>query len=772
MRRTPLYLALSCLLSTSVIAQDAAPSSSGGVNFFGRDGRIGLGVDDEGDFAGDAAWVFRYSGQSAWIGEGWFGRGGAGGLKLNYHWILSGTDPLKALDDPKAVIVAKGFLAVDQNAFEDRKLTIGGGLERNNVFGGLYVSRALTDERAAGRTTNIVRETFSGSDGGRPFTQQRTTTTITDFFEQAYDLGFGARVGRYFERSMVQLQGGVDYERGDDDNDQLSATIGAEKFIVNTPVSIGADVQLLKKDGPLVLDDSDTRAFAYVRYNFGNLYRSTEPEMVDVKVDAAENAAAAAAAQPTVTMVKNTVAIDCDTFFEFDRATLRPEAISELDAFIAKLTQTKAVGPINVSGHTCDIGATEYNQGLSERRAKTVSDYLASKGVDASRLITVGKGELNPTYPNDGRDNRRKNRRVDVEFLSEEEVAQETPATPTDAPVQWRKEPVKVPPAWIERALRGTIDHKRSVDTYRTAVSTTTVVDDPRVFTNRAPVAQNDALTVARDAAATLVDVLANDSDPDGDRLTVASTSTPANGTVTNSGTGVLYQPRAGFSGTDSFTYTVRDPGGLTATATVNITVTAAATNRPPVAVDDSATTRGTTPVSVAVLSNDSDPDGDALRVVSVTTPANGAATFTANGQVSYTARAGFVGTDTFTYTIEDARGARATATVSIVVSADQPANRSPIARPDNAAQIKGGTTILNVLENDEDPDGDPLRVTAVSAPSKGTAEIINNGTQVRYTSLIGVNSGPDLFTYTISDGRGGTATGQISVTIQVLPRP
>lgn len=772
MRKTPLYIALACVLSTAALAQDAAapPLSSGGVSFFGSDGRIGLGVDDEGDFSGEAAWVFKYTPKSAWIGEGWFGQGGAGGLKLNYNWIMGGTDPLTALDNPKAVVVAKAFLAVDQNAFEDRKVTLGGGLERNNLYAGLYLSKGITGARAAGSEISIFRETLSGSDNGRPFTQERTTTTITDFFERAYDTGVGVRVGKFFENPLLQLQGGLDYETGKLDNDQLSATLGAEKFIVNTPISLGADVQLTKKSGNLVADENDTRAMAFVRYNFGNLYRSNEAKMVEVKGDGA--AAADESAQATVTMVKNTIEIDCDTFFEFDRATLRPDSLTELDAFMAKLSNTKAVGPINVTGHTCDIGSTPYNQGLSERRAKTVSDYLASKGIDASRLITVGKGELEPTYPNDGIPNRRKNRRVDVEFLSEEMVPQETPAPVADTPVVWKSEPVKVPPAWIERALRGTISHKRQVDTYRTAIANTTVVTGDRVFTNRAPIAQNDALTLNRDAPATLIDVLANDSDPDGDRLTIASTSMPANGTVTNNGTAVLYQPRAGYSGPDSFTYTVRDPSGLTASATVNITVNAAAANRPPVAQDDAATTRGVAPISIAVLSNDSDPDGDAIRVTSLSAPANGAATFTAAGQVTYTARAGFVGADSFTYTIEDARGGRATATVRITVTADTPTNRPPIARDDLTGQYKGGTSIINVLANDEDPDGDTLRVISITTPANGSAQIIGNGTQVSYTSRLGVNSGPDAFTYTISDGNGNTATARIVVTISVLPRP
>jgi hypothetical protein len=188
--------------------------------------------------------------------------------------------------------------------------------------------------------------------------------------------------------------------------------------------------------------------------------------------------------------------------------------------------------------------------------------------------------------------------------------------------------------------------------------------------TNRPPVAVNDSASVAEDGAVNVA-VRANDSDPDGDALTVQSVGQPANGTAAINADGtVRYTPRANFHGADSFSYTISDGRGGTASASVAVTVTPVNDN--PVAVNDSATTPAGTPVSVAVLANDSDLDGDALSVTAVTNGANGSAVRNANGTVTYTPNAGFSGADSFTYTVSDGRGGTATGTVSVTVNAQQ----------------------------------------------------------------------------------------------------
>ncbi len=122
---------------------------------------------------------------------------------------------------------------------------------------------------------------------------------------------------------------------------------------------------------------------------------------------------------PTVTNEKVTFA--ADAFFDFDKATLKPEGKAKLDDLVSKL------GAINLEviiavGHTDSIGSVPYNQKLSVRRAESVKAYLVGKGIEANRIYTEGKGKSQPIAPNtvNGKDNpagRAKNRRVEIEVV-------------------------------------------------------------------------------------------------------------------------------------------------------------------------------------------------------------------------------------------------------------------------------------------------------------------------------------------------------------------
>ncbi len=195
---------------------------------------------------------------------------------------------------------------------------------------------------------------------------------------------------------------------------------------------------------------------------------------------------------------------------------------------------------------------------------------------------------------------------------------------------------------------------------------------DPPV--NTAPVAVDDVATTVKDTPVT-IDVLANDTDADGDVLYVDSFTQGTYGTVTTDESGgLVYTPGTGWAGTDSFTYVVSDGNGGTAQATVDLIVDAL--NVAPIAADDAFQTTQDTPVALDVLANDSDADGDVLTVVELTQPVNGVAAIADSGEISYTPRAGFIGTDTFTYTVADPAGAMATATVTVEVtkaSTEQP---------------------------------------------------------------------------------------------------
>lgn len=183
----------------------------------------------------------------------------------------------------------------------------------------------------------------------------------------------------------------------------------------------------------------------------------------------------------------------------------------------------------------------------------------------------------------------------------------------------------------------------------------------------RPPVAVADA-TSTPTGTPVVIEVLANDPDPDGGLLSVTGVDLPAHGTAEVTGAGVTYRPAAGFVGDDVFTYTVANSSELTDSAVVTVTVTAPA-NAAPTAVADNATVEAGQTVIVPVLANDTDDDGDALTLISATDGAHGGAAV-AGQYVSYSASAGFVGDDSFAYVVSDSQGATATGTVTLTVTA------------------------------------------------------------------------------------------------------
>lgn len=108
---------------------------------------------------------------------------------------------------------------------------------------------------------------------------------------------------------------------------------------------------------------------------------------------------------------------DAMVTFGLDSAELRPGAIAELNEAVALLNLHSEISRIEVAGHTCDLGAASYNQGLSERRAQSVRDYLVENGVDANRLVVRGYGEDRPKVANSSNSNRQQNRRVELVVL-------------------------------------------------------------------------------------------------------------------------------------------------------------------------------------------------------------------------------------------------------------------------------------------------------------------------------------------------------------------
>jgi OmpA-OmpF porin, OOP family len=126
-------------------------------------------------------------------------------------------------------------------------------------------------------------------------------------------------------------------------------------------------------------------------------------------------AAPAPAPRPAPVSVRQAVVIQADALFDFDKSVLRPDGRKSIDDALAKISGVD-LEMVIATGHTDSVGTDAYNQKLSERRAAAVKDYLVSKGIPASKITTIGKGESQPVATNKTAEGRQKNRRVDIEF--------------------------------------------------------------------------------------------------------------------------------------------------------------------------------------------------------------------------------------------------------------------------------------------------------------------------------------------------------------------
>jgi VCBS repeat-containing protein len=278
---------------------------------------------------------------------------------------------------------------------------------------------------------------------------------------------------------------------------------------------------------------------------------------------------------------------------------------------------------------------------------------------------------------------------------------------------------------------------------------------------NTPPEAHDDSATIAEDSGANTINVLANDTDANGDTLSITTVTQGAHGAVAFTSTSLSYTPAPNFFGTDTFTYTIDDGHSATDTATVNVTVTNV--EDPPDAVDDNATIAEDSGANtVNVLSNDTDVDGDSLTVTSVTQGAHGSVANNGSS-VSYTPAHDFFGSDTFTYTISDGHGGSDTATVHMTVTN---VNDPPVAAADSYTMNQDTvlTPATGVLGNDTDVDGDVLHALLVSGVAHGILSLNSNGS-FTYTPAASF-AGTDSFTYKANDGT--VDSNVVTVTIHI----
>ena len=201
------------------------------------------------------------------------------------------------------------------------------------------------------------------------------------------------------------------------------------------------------------------------------------------------------------------------------------------------------------------------------------------------------------------------------------------------------------------------------------------------------------------------------------------------------------------------------------ATGSTVIDVVVTPVNDAPIADDDTATVaEDSIDNAIDVFANDEDIDGDEVTITAVTQGTHGSVEFTADG-VTYTPDPDYFGPDSFTYTISDGNGGTDTATVTVTVTN---VNDDPVANDDTATVDEDSAdNEIEVLANDNDgvDTGETLTVTAVSDPAHGTVTISPDGLSVLYTPDPNF-AGADSFTYTVSDGNGGTDTATVNVTV------
>ncbi|HHP0510651.1 TPA: Ig-like domain-containing protein, partial [Vibrio harveyi] len=285
--------------------------------------------------------------------------------------------------------------------------------------------------------------------------------------------------------------------------------------------------------------------------------------------------------------------------------------------------------------------------------------------------------------------------------------------------------------------------------------ATVTVTVNP---INDAPVAVNNTVTTDEDTAVT-IDVLANDSDPENDTLTITAASVPTEqGTVAIVDGKLVFTPAENFNGDATISYTVSD-GELTDDATVAVTVNPV--NDAPVAVNDTVSTDEDTAVTIDVLANDSDPESDTLTITAASVPAEQGTVTIVDGKLVFTPAENFNGDATISYTISDGQ-LTDDATVAVTVN---PVNDTPVAVNDTVSTDEDTAVTIDVLANDSDPESDTLTITAASVPAEqGTVTIVDG--KLVFTPAENFN-GDATISYTISDGQ---LTDDATVAVTVNP--
>ena len=281
---------------------------------------------------------------------------------------------------------------------------------------------------------------------------------------------------------------------------------------------------------------------------------------------------------------------------------------------------------------------------------------------------------------------------------------------------------------------------------------------------NDPPIGETDALAVQEGGTVSVqaIELLANDTDPDLDTLNITAVGDATNGLVALDGDTIFYRHDGSETNAGSFTYTVTDG---TDTATVLVTVSVSPVNDPPNGVDDALDIEEGDTVSIAsqqLLANDSDAEGDALRITAVGDAINGVVTLDGN-TIFYRHDGSETTSGSFAYTVSDGIDS----TTALVTVAVRPVNDPPTGVDDAFAVKEGGMVTVQaqrLLDNDTDAEGDPLNITAVGDATNGLVALDGNTISYEHD---GSETNADSFTYAVTDG---TDTTTVLVTVTVSP--
>ncbi|MGO4299849.1 Ig-like domain-containing protein [Leifsonia sp. RAF41] len=285
-----------------------------------------------------------------------------------------------------------------------------------------------------------------------------------------------------------------------------------------------------------------------------------------------------------------------------------------------------------------------------------------------------------------------------------------------------------------------------------------------RTGVNRPPIAVNDAYGV-RPGRSTVLHVLANDTDPDGDVLTVSDVSAiPTDQGVlqlVEGGRAIQFTPNEGLSGTISFRYSVDDGRGGTASAQVDATLKQPAENTAPASARSStAQTEVGQSVTYNILNDWNDPDGDDISLVAATATTEDDVRFKPNGDVTFTSKTGQAGSKEVRVTVSDGR---ASTTGSLIVTVKPAGTLDPVAVTDFGDGFTGRPVVLHPLDNDQSPSGEPLTLVGANLDGSG-AQVTADATKGTVT-LKSNSPGQYYLVYTLGAGPK-TTTGLARVDI------